>query len=121
MLCFFVFFCSGDATKPQGFNLPGKPLRLRLFWHQNYLPLQPEDLNGPSFNPVSALVAKLLTVWARTSERGRTYSKPDPLPTRASPDVRVWSLMHTLWCSWNALSSVWGFYLSAEYIAHVKL
>ena len=29
-------------------------------------------MNGPSFNPVPALVAKLLTVWVRTSERGRT-------------------------------------------------
>ena len=28
-------------------------------------------LNGSSFNPVPALVAKLLTVWVRTSERGR--------------------------------------------------
>ena len=38
----------------------------------NSLLLQREDLNGPSFNPVPALVAKLLTVWVRTSEHRRT-------------------------------------------------
>ena len=38
----------------------------------NSLPLQREDLNGPSFNPVPALVAKLLTVWVGTSQRGCT-------------------------------------------------
>ena len=44
----------------------------KAFLAPNSLPLQREDLNGPSFNPVPALVAKLLTVWVRTSERGRT-------------------------------------------------
>ena len=41
----------------------------------NSLPLRRVDLNGPNFNPVPALVAKLLTVWVRTSERGHTMIK----------------------------------------------
>ena len=38
----------------------------------NSLLLQEEVLNGPSFNPVPAPIAKVLTVWMRTSEHGRT-------------------------------------------------
>ena len=38
----------------------------------NSLLLHEDDLNSPSFNLVPAPIAKLLTVWMRTSERGRT-------------------------------------------------
>ena len=37
------------------------------------MPFRQEDLNGPSFNPVPTVVAKLLMVWVRTSEHGRKY------------------------------------------------
>ena len=42
------------------------------FLAPNSLPLRREDLNGPSSIPIPALVAKFLTVWVRTSERGHT-------------------------------------------------
>ena len=41
------------------------------FLAPNSLPLRQEDLNGPSFNPVPALV-EVITVWVRTSEGGHT-------------------------------------------------
>ena len=41
---------------------------LLLFSVANSLPLRWEGLNGPSFNLVPALVAKLLTMWVRISE-----------------------------------------------------
>ena len=39
-----------------------------------FFALQRETLNGPSFNPVPALVAKLLKVWVRTSGTWTYYS-----------------------------------------------
>ena len=44
-------------------------------------------MNGPSFNPVPALVAKLLTVWVRTSERGGTSVLEDRPRTYGTPFV----------------------------------
>ena len=57
--CQCFFFVAAIQNSRAVYNLSGEPTCLKAFLSPNYLPLQREDLNGPSFNPIPALVVKL--------------------------------------------------------------